>query len=97
MRPQSKPHAGGPPIFSYLQLLIQCICSYSPHLDIVYLIRNPRTQHALVTETHINVNSLGFKREYLMFLIFILQLTHLLNEPNKILTNFFFDSGFSYK
>jgi len=46
-----KPHAGGPPSFSYLRMLIQYIRSHPPYLQVS--VRNLRRRHGVVTGAHV--------------------------------------------
>jgi hypothetical protein len=50
LSPTPNPPAGGPPLVGCLQLLIQYIRSYLPHLEAVSSIRNLRTRHVVVTK-----------------------------------------------
>jgi hypothetical protein len=51
--PSPDPNAEGPPLLGCTILLIQYIRSYLPHLEAVSSICNPRTRHAVVTETRV--------------------------------------------
>jgi hypothetical protein len=49
--PTPVPQAEEPPLIVCLRLLIQYIRNYPPYLENFFSIRNPRTRHAVVTET----------------------------------------------
>jgi hypothetical protein len=57
--PPPNPQAGGPPTVGCPRLLIQYIRSYSPYLEAVSFIRNPRTRHAVVTVDQLNMAAKG--------------------------------------
>jgi hypothetical protein len=56
--PTPNSSARGPPLVGCPRLLIQCICSYPPYLEVVSSIRNMRTRHVVVTREPSNMESL---------------------------------------
>jgi len=62
--PSLSRQASGPPHVGCHRLLIQYIRSYSPYLRVVSFFRIPRTRHAVVTGTYINMGFLPRSLSY---------------------------------
>jgi hypothetical protein len=60
LAPRPTPQAGEPPLSSCPRLLIQYISSYLPYLETVTSIRDLKTRHAVVIETHITTAKRNF-------------------------------------